>query len=156
MIENCAPLEYRVCSILKCPVLEGTIRWSGGQKNAIKSLSTPYASISKVANRDVAIHQPLSDHKQFWFLPQAVVPDGYLRIWLFLLSNRVSWQRPINSLFLFIFLLLLIKHRKGKDKWANFRILQLDRYPRRPLILLKSLYWLLDISSSFTLSFPYL
>lgn len=27
VIEICVPLEYRVCSFLKFPVLEGTIRW---------------------------------------------------------------------------------------------------------------------------------
>lgn len=45
----------------------------------------------------------------------------------------------------FIFLLLLIKHRKGRHKWANFRILQLGWYPTRQLILLKSLYWIFHL-----------
>lgn len=51
---------------------------------------------------------------------------------------------------LFIFLLLFINHSKGRCKWANFNILQLGQYPRRHLVLLKSLYWLLVIFSTFT------
>lgn len=119
---------------------------------------TSYVSIHEVSNHDVAIHQPLSDHEQHvWFLPSAAVltrwaPEN-------MAISIIKWSVLTKAHKFFVvgssFFCCSLNIEKAEHKWANFRILQLSRYPKRQLILLKSLYWLLDISSIFTCFFPY-